>query len=69
VGRGHAEKFRLRRHHGRNNGDYAPDQIRQDARLINYLDRGTPVFVYYNNDLEAYAVKNAKELLESIYEI
>jgi uncharacterized protein YecE (DUF72 family) len=57
----------LRRHHGRNGGDYAPDQIGLDARFIKpYLDRGTPVFVYYNNDLEAYAVKNAKELLETI---
>ncbi len=62
-----ADFLYLRRHSGRNGGDYAPDQVKRDAQLIRtHLDRSKQVYAYYNNDLNAYAVKNARELLASI---
>jgi uncharacterized protein YecE (DUF72 family) len=57
----------IRRHSGRNGGDYARDQIEGDAGFIkNQLDQGKTVYVYYNNDFNAYAIKNARELLASV---
>lgn len=53
----------IRRHSGQDHGCYTSDQIRQDARLIGpHLAAGKQVYVYYNNDLNAFAVRNAREL-------
>ncbi|MCE5229550.1 DUF72 domain-containing protein [bacterium] len=60
----------VRRHgaHGRYAGEYDEDQLADDARKIRgWLGEGREVWVYYNNDAEGAAVRNAlrlKELLE-----
>lgn len=44
-------------------GSYPLRQLRRDAELIKkYMKKRKPVFVYFNNDEMAYAVKNALEL-------
>lgn len=54
----------IRRHGGHNAGCYTEQQIHEDAKLVNqYLARGKTIFVYYNNDLNCHAIRNAGELL------
>lgn len=44
---------------------YSQDQLKQWAERINrWLKQGLDVFAYFNNDVDCFAVKNAKELLE-----
>jgi len=54
------------RFHGRprvHSGCYTRQQLRPWATWINgQLDNGRDVYVYFNNDLHAYAVKNAREI-------
>lgn len=48
-------------------GRYAEKHIREEARRIRrWLKDGKSVFVYYNNDLEGYAVENALQLKEAL---
>lgn len=57
----------IRRHGGREGGCYSPDQIMDDVRLVQeYLKCGKMIFVYYNNDFNCYAIRNAHELLNAI---
>jgi len=59
----------VRRHGpgGRYRGCYTPAQIAADAADIRqWLDKGRRVFVYYNNDVDGYAVDNARALVEAI---
>ncbi|MDA8085785.1 MAG: DUF72 domain-containing protein [Nitrospiraceae bacterium] len=54
----------IRRHgHGTYGGSYTSEELREDARRINnYIDGGREVFIYFNNDAQGYAPKNALEL-------
>lgn len=46
---------------------YSGAVIRKDAaRVREWLDAGRDVFVYFNNDIEGYAVENARELIEAV---
>lgn len=46
---------------------YSDEQLEQDASQIkNWLENGKDVYVYFNNDAEGYAVKNALKLKELI---
>ncbi len=47
------------------NYEYSLDQLRKWANKIkSWLRQDRDVFCYFNNDIDAFAVKNAKELLE-----
>lgn len=56
------------RRHGANSktgpygGDYTKSQLKNDAEYIKKNNKDT--YVYFNNDANAYAVKNAKELIQ-----
>jgi uncharacterized protein YecE (DUF72 family) len=55
----------LRRHgpRGRYEGDYSKKHLEKDAKDISeWLRRGIDVYVYFNNDVHGYAVKNAEAL-------
>jgi uncharacterized protein YecE (DUF72 family) len=55
----------MRRHgsHRGKGGGYTPAEIEQDAqRVRQWLKAGKMVFVYYNNDWEGHAVRNARAL-------
>lgn len=59
----------VRRHgpSGEYQGGYQSKQIKEDAELIRrWLKAGKAVFVYYNNDVEGHAVRNAKQLLDEL---
>jgi uncharacterized protein YecE (DUF72 family) len=59
----------VRRHGPRGDyrGSYADRAVRQDARRIaRWLDEGRTVFVYYNNDAEACAVRDAERLEDAL---
>jgi uncharacterized protein YecE (DUF72 family) len=59
----------IRRHGpgGRYRGCYGPEHIAGDARRIRaWLASGRDVYVYYNNDLEGYAVDNARQLMAAV---
>jgi uncharacterized protein YecE (DUF72 family) len=59
----------LRRHGpgGRYRGCYAERHIADDAaRITAWLDEGRDVYVYFNNDLEGYAVDNARGLMAAL---
>ncbi len=57
----------IRRHSGYDQGNYTPDQVSQDAAFIgSQLQAGKQIYIYYNNDVHAYAVKNARELLGAV---
>ncbi|MCX7857052.1 MAG: DUF72 domain-containing protein [Deltaproteobacteria bacterium] len=44
---------------------YTEEEIVADAKRIkSYVEEGKDVFIYFNNDAYAYAVQNAKKLLE-----
>ncbi|HEV8635781.1 MAG TPA: DUF72 domain-containing protein [Chloroflexota bacterium] len=50
----------LRFHGGPAGGDYPPDALEPWARRIEeWLRRGIPVWVYFNNDWEGFALRNA----------
>lgn len=58
----------IRRHgpSGRYRGCYSRQHIRADARRIaEWIEAGRDVFVYYNNDVEGYAVDNALSLIDA----
>ncbi|MEW6102218.1 MAG: DUF72 domain-containing protein [bacterium] len=49
------------------NYDYSLDELKQLAYEINgFLKDGIDVHCYFNNDFEAYAIKNAKGLMELV---
>ncbi len=59
----------VRRHgpSGRYRGCYSEDQLREDAkRTKNWLGEGRDVYVYFNNDVEGHAVRNALGLKELV---
>ena len=44
-------------------GSYDEEQLQEVARrAVSYLDQGYDTFVYFNNDAQAHAVQNAREL-------
>jgi len=48
-------------------GSYTDEQLKRDAEGISaWLKDGRPVYVYFNNDAEGYAVKNALRLKELV---
>ena len=56
----------IRRHgpSGRYAGCYTEEHLKSDARKIReYLKNGKDVYVFFNNDISGYAVKNAQELI------
>jgi len=57
----------MRRHGygGSYNTCYSREDLKKDARKIrDYLKKGTDVYIYFNNDANGYAPKNALELKE-----
>jgi len=57
----------IRRHGsaGRYAGCYSQDQLRADAKKIRkYLNTCKTVYVFFNNDVKGYAIKNARELID-----
>ena len=54
----------LRFHHGSRgrHGNYSAAEIETWARRISQWRRDTEVYVYFNNDWEGYAIRNAKRL-------
>lgn len=55
----------IRRHgpSGRYRGCYTKKHLENDAKLIKrFLKEEKQLYIYFNNDIEGYAVKNAKEL-------
>jgi uncharacterized protein YecE (DUF72 family) len=54
----------LRFHGGENNGSYSDRQLGQTAEHIeSYLAKAGSIWVYFNNDLNGYAVYNAIDLM------
>jgi uncharacterized protein YecE (DUF72 family) len=51
----------LRFHNGENSSDYSDRQLQNYATKIRKIDK--PVYAYFNNDQNAYAIKNALELM------
>ncbi len=46
---------------------YSDEQIAADAKFVDEIARqGKPVYVYFNNDANAYAIQNAKTLIGMI---
>jgi uncharacterized protein YecE (DUF72 family) len=44
---------------------YSTEELRDEAaRIRGYLGNGSDVYVYFNNDAQAFAVDNARELRE-----
>jgi len=63
----HPRTFLYIRRHGigaRYAGCYSDAQLKADAKYIGEFGKGKTVFVYFNNDAEGYAVKNALRLKE-----
>jgi uncharacterized protein YecE (DUF72 family) len=62
----------IRRHGfgaGKYAGSYPPEKIAADAdRVRKWASEGKDVFVYYNNDIDGWAVANARELIEKVGE-
>ncbi|HHT9153154.1 MAG TPA: DUF72 domain-containing protein [Candidatus Hypogeohydataceae bacterium YC40] len=61
----------LRRHGpgGLYSGCYSKAFLKQDARRIkDWLDKGRSVYIYFNNDADGWAVRNAIELKEMLKE-
>ncbi len=58
----------IRRHgHGTYGGSYTGRELREDAaRIKRYRDGGREVFIYFNNDAQGYAPKNALELAQMV---
>ena len=56
----------LRFHHGRRGrrGNYSESELRDWAGRIAGLRERAEVFAYFNNDWEAFAVRNARRLLK-----
>lgn len=65
-----AEFIYVRRHGsgaGKYAGSYSPEQIAADAaRIQTWQKAGKDVFVYYNNDIDGWALVNARELRECV---
>lgn len=58
----------IRRHgaaaHG---GNYPEEQILADAEIVrDFARQGRDVYVYYNNDIAGYAIRNAQRLIELV---
>lgn len=58
----------IRRHgHGTYGGSYTERELGEDAvRIKRYLEGGREVFIYFNNDAQGYAPKNALELARMV---
>jgi uncharacterized protein YecE (DUF72 family) len=58
----------VRFHHGRRGrrGNYAPTELRRWARLVAGWRRAGDVYAYFNNDWEAFAVRNAAALRDLV---
>lgn len=59
----------VRRHGpgGRYRGCYAQEHIEADAaRIREWLAQGRDVYAYFNNDIEGYAVDNARQLADAV---
>jgi uncharacterized protein YecE (DUF72 family) len=55
--------FRRHGHGGNYSSRYSRDELLADAaRIRQYLDAGRDVYIYFNNDAEAFAPENALEL-------
>ena len=77
-GRGNTERendtdFVYVRRHGSGSGKYAgsysPQQIEGDAeRIRKWTSAKKDVFIYYNNDIDGWAIVNARELQEKVKE-
>lgn len=53
----------IRMHHGARDVGYDDDELKLWARRIRgFRDQGADVYVYFNNDFEAYATRNAERL-------
>jgi uncharacterized protein YecE (DUF72 family) len=59
----------LRFHHGRRGrrGNYAPTELDEWAARIDRLGRDVEVLAYFNNDWEAFAVRNALGLADRLH--
>jgi uncharacterized protein YecE (DUF72 family) len=68
VGEPNDARFIYVRRHGPQGdyrGGYSRRALEQDAENIrNWLSRGKKVFVYFNNDVEGHAIRNARQLIE-----
>ena len=55
----------IRRHgHGTYGADYSPEDLKRDAERIRaYKRKGKDVYIYFNNDIQGFAPKNARELM------
>ena len=55
----------IRRHgHGTYGADYSLLELKEDAiKIQGYARKGKEVFIYFNNDIEGFAPKNALELM------
>ncbi len=54
-------------HHG---GDYELDTLKTWAKRIeNWRDQGLDVYAYFNNDVGGFAIKNARELKELLFDL
>ncbi|HUT24662.1 MAG TPA: DUF72 domain-containing protein [Sumerlaeia bacterium] len=59
----------IRRHGpgGDYRGRYPAEAIAEDAaRIRGWIDEGRDVYVYFNNDIDGYAVDNARQLIERL---
>jgi uncharacterized protein YecE (DUF72 family) len=57
----------LRRHFGRAKGNYGKRDLDADAnRIQKWLRQGLDVYVYFNNDMKGYAIRNSQYLQKSI---
>ncbi|MGO9612792.1 MAG: DUF72 domain-containing protein [Dissulfurispiraceae bacterium] len=58
------------RRHGENGNyatEYSVEELQKDAKMIkSYLRDEKELFIYFNNDAQGYAPKNAKELMEML---
>lgn len=64
-----ADWLYIRRHGptGRYQGEYTHQQLKIEAEKIKqYLKLGKDVFIFFNNDFDGYAPKNAKQLMDLI---
>jgi uncharacterized protein YecE (DUF72 family) len=64
-----ADFIYLRRHGPKSlySSGYSPQEIKRDANQIKkWLTEGKDVYIYFNNDAEGWAIKNALSLLEMV---
>lgn len=54
----------IRMHSGKNGGDYSERQLREWADIAAGLLEKDDVYIYFNNDLNGYAVRNAMALIK-----